>query len=239
MRRWQAAASATFVAVVLVVAAVGWQFPGLFAADARSIASSGIPELLPPDPAATPHPSGPLLLAGVATPLPREPLPSAAVATPLPREPLPSGAVAAPPPLDPRLAGVARSLVYESGPAVTVVWLTRDYLRIRPEAGMGFDPDIHLVFRVEVDPPVPDRSAKGLGSMLYLRDGGGKEYGVPAWAPVEDPRRVVGVAAFPRRDGRGNPVPALESRFMEVVVRGLEGVAKMEFRWELDRGERF
>ena len=114
---------------------------------------------------------------------------------------------------------------------VAVAFLDPDYLTRFPEVAGNWDPRKFLVFQVAVDgpftPPVSD-----LKGMIFLRDGGFKEYGNPTWLPKESGPSKSGIAAFTRQDARGNPVPAADSRFLEIVIRGLHGAREVSFRWD-------
>ncbi len=118
---------------------------------------------------------------------------------------------------------------------VAVVWLDRDYLRLHPEVGLGFDPQRYLIFRVFAAGPALGVSVWDLKGMIFLRDGGSMEYGSPTWMPSEDRFWKSGLAAFPSQNARGRPIPEPESRSLEIVIRGLPGPKERTFRWDLAR----
>lgn len=139
----------------------------------------------------------------------------------------------APPPSDGLADGLTRSDVGEGGAKVLVTWLSAEYLRARPNEAAELDPERYLLFRVVADSPSLKMSAWDLKGMIYLREESGREYGTPIWRPTEEGTRKAGTAAFPRKDGRGNPVPAPGSRYFEIVIRDLVGVRERVFRWSL------
>lgn len=134
---------------------------------------------------------------------------------------------------DPQVGQMTRSDRGEGGARVSVVWLAPEYLRGHPEAATGLDPQRYLLFRVVVDAPALEMSTWDLKSMIYLREEKGMEYGTPFWKPIEEGSRKAGIAAFPRRDAGDNPVPSLESRYFEIVIRDLAGAKERVFRWNL------
>ncbi len=116
---------------------------------------------------------------------------------------------------------------------VSATWLTPEYLRLHP-GSTEFDPSRYLIFRVVVDSPdLAKMSAWDLKGMIYLREESGKEYATPQWRPIAEGARKVGMAAFPNRDGRDNPVPGPGSRYLELVIRDLAGARERVLRWDL------
>ncbi len=144
-------------------------------------------------------------------------------------------AIPSPSPLGSPAEGLTRSDGGEGGGRVSVTWLTPEYLRGRPGAAADLDPQRYLLFRVVVESPSSRMSAWDLKGMIFLREEGGKEYGTPIWRPTQEGGHMEGLAAFPSRDARDNPVPRLEARYVELVIRGLSGVPERVFRWNLGR----
>ncbi|MHB0870365.1 MAG: hypothetical protein ACYC5J_13070 [Chloroflexota bacterium] len=137
-------------------------------------------------------------------------------------------------PLDPQAERLTRRDGGEGGAGVSATWLTPEYLRDHPEEAPGLDPQRYLVFRVVVDSQaLANTSAWDLKGMIFLREEGGREYGTPVWRPVADGVRKVGMAAFPRRNARDNPVPSPRSRHFEMVIRDLAGVRERVLRWSV------
>lgn len=156
------------------------------------------------------------------------PLTPNATATPTPVPPIP-----APIATDPQLQQFIRADRSDVRIPVSIVWLTPDYLQVHPEAAPGIDPSQYLVFRLVVARHDLDLSIRDLKSMVYLREDTGKEYGAPLWNPTEQGDYNVVIAAFPRKDGRDNPVPRLGARYFQIVIRDLGGVKERLYRWDL------
>ncbi len=149
-------------------------------------------------------------------------------------QPVEVAAVPALIPAEGLLGGLVRTDSLGNTP-VAVAWLTPEYLRTSPQAGLNFDPQRYLLFQIALYSRDLKMSAWDLKGMIYLRDGSSKEYGSPAWIPTDHGERKAGLAAFPSRDARDKPVPARGSKSMEIVIRDLGGVKERAFRWELDR----
>jgi len=136
---------------------------------------------------------------------------------------------------DKLLAGLVRTDTASDSVSVAAAWLTPEYLQLEPAAGLYFDPQRYLLFRIAVYSPSSRMSVWDLKGMIYLRDESGKEYGTPIWMPTDSGPLWAGLAAFPAKDSRGNSVPAAGSRWIEIVIRDLHGVKERVFRWQLDR----
>ncbi|MGE5618746.1 MAG: hypothetical protein ACM3US_05760 [Sphingomonadaceae bacterium] len=164
-----------------------------------------------------------MAMAALRSPATGGPGPSTDHATTLP----------APPTLAPEVERLTRRDAGEGGARVAATWLTPDYLRAHPDEAPGLDSQLYLVFRLEVDSPtLAKMSVWDLKGMIFFREEGGREYGTPVWHPSQDGSRKVGIAAFPRTNARGNPIPDPRARYFELVVRDLAGVKERVLRWE-------
>jgi len=73
----------------------------------------------------------------------------------------------------------------------------------------------------------------------FLRDDRGREYHAVGWKeglsgmPSMPNHHRVGILVFSGVDARGNPVISDKAKFVEVVIKGLEGAKERTFRWNL------
>jgi hypothetical protein len=113
----------------------------------------------------------------------------------------------------------------EGGVTIQVTWVTPDLLA-SPEMESVGDLDLsrHLAFYVRLDADSADLSKYDLGRISVLHDLSGGEYQPEAWLPlnVADDHRE-GLLIFRKVD--------LGSEGVELVIRGVGGVAERSYRW--------
>jgi len=113
----------------------------------------------------------------------------------------------------------------QGGVTIQVTWVTRDLLA-SPEMESAGDLDLsrYLAFYVRLDADSADLSKYDLGRISVLHDLSGGEYQPEAWLPLNvagDHRE--GLLIFRKVELGGEGV--------ELVIRGVGGVAERSYRW--------
>jgi len=113
----------------------------------------------------------------------------------------------------------------QGGVTIQVTWVTTDLLA-SPEMEDAGDLDLarYLAFYVRLDADSADLSKYDLGRISVLRDLSGGEYQPEAWRPLNvagDHRE--GLLTFRKVELGGEGV--------ELVIRGVGGVAERSYRW--------
>jgi len=113
----------------------------------------------------------------------------------------------------------------QGGVTIQVTWVTPDLLA-SPEMASTGDLDLsrYLAFYVRLDADSADLSKYDLGRISVLHDLSGGEYQPEAWLPlnVADDHRE-GLLTFRKVELGGQGV--------ELVIRGVGGVAERSYRW--------
>jgi len=113
----------------------------------------------------------------------------------------------------------------QGGVTIQVTWVTPDLLTSpEMESAGGLDLSRYLAFYVRLDADSTDLSKYDLGRISVLHDLSGGEYQPEAWLPLNiagDHRE--GLLIFRKVDLGGEGV--------ELVIRGVGGVAERSYRW--------
>lgn len=122
----------------------------------------------------------------------------------------------------------------QAGVEVEVVFATPEYFKARgDEAGLKkYRPDENLVFFIRMDTHSGDLSVFDMRRISFLRTDQGREIGAVRWEAVSNsPHHRSGVLFFPQVDAQGRRILTAQTKFVELVIRGLAGV-EWRFRWE-------
>lgn len=122
----------------------------------------------------------------------------------------------------------------QAGVEVEVLFATPEYFKARgDEAGMKrYRPDENLVFFIRMDTHSGDLSVFDIRRISFLRTNQGREIGALRWEAIgEGSHHRSGVLVFPKADPQGRQIVTAQTKYVELVIRGLAGV-EWRFRWE-------
>jgi len=122
----------------------------------------------------------------------------------------------------------------QAGVGVEVIFATPEYFKARgDEAGLKkYRPDENLVFFIRMDTHSGDLTIFDMRKISFLRTDQGREIGAVRWEALSDSaHHRLGVLFFPQVDAQGRRILTAQTKFVELVIRGLAGV-EWRFRWE-------
>jgi hypothetical protein len=123
----------------------------------------------------------------------------------------------------------------QSGITIKAVYATAAYFKANPNDALAgkVDPERHILFVINVDTHSGDLSGYDFAKNAMLRNDRGQRVAPQRWlATADEAHHRAGVLIFPRIDQAGRTIET-EAKTLELVVRGLGGVAERTLRWSL------
>lgn len=123
----------------------------------------------------------------------------------------------------------------QAGVTIKAVYATAAYLKANPRNGLvgKVDPERNIVFVISLDTHSGDLSGYDFVKNVFLRNDRGLQVGPIRWLATSDgSHHRSGGLLFPRADPSGRAVEE-QAKVLELVVRGLGGVAERILRWTL------
>lgn len=121
----------------------------------------------------------------------------------------------------------------QAGVEVEVIFATPEYFKARgDEAGLKrYRPDENLVFFIWMNTHSGDLTLFDMRRISTLRTDQGREIEALRWEAISNnPHHRSGVLIFPQVDSQGKRIVTAQSKYVELVFRGLVGV-EWRFRW--------
>lgn len=136
------------------------------------------------------------------------------------------------------LAGV----IFNSLPFATAEDLTRTHSGGNVEVTVSLispedltRPEVdELILKVYLNTHSVDLLAYEMNKISFLRDERGNEYSAISWQSLgESSHHRSGILKFSNLDENGDFIITSKSEFMELVIKGLAGIEKRSFRWDV------
>ena len=118
---------------------------------------------------------------------------------------------------------------------VKAVYVTPAYFKTTPTDALAGKVDLNrnVVFAITLDTHAGDLSKYDFVKNVTLRNNGGPRVAPLRWvSTAEGPHHRAGGLVFPKTDQTGRPIDA-QAKVLELIVRGLGGVAQRTLRWTL------
>lgn len=123
----------------------------------------------------------------------------------------------------------------QAGVTIKAVYATVAYFKANPRDALAgkVDPERNIVFVITLDTHSGDLSGYDFVKNVILRNDRGQQVGPIRWVATSDgSHHRSGGLLFPKADPSGRTVEE-QAKALELVVRGLGGVAERTLRWTL------
>lgn len=123
----------------------------------------------------------------------------------------------------------------QAGVTIKAVYATAAYFKANPRDALAgkVDPERNIVFLISLDTHSSDLSSYDFVKNAILRNDRGQQVAPVRWLATSDgSHHRSGGLLFPRADPSGRAVEE-QAKALELVVRGLGGVAERILRWTL------
>jgi hypothetical protein len=123
----------------------------------------------------------------------------------------------------------------QGGVTIKAVYATAAYFKANPRDALAgkVDPERNIVFIITLDTHSGDLSGYDFVKYAILRNDRGQRVAPQQWVATADgAHHRAGALAFPKTDQAGRAIDA-EAKTLELVLRGLGGVAERVLRWSL------
>lgn len=123
----------------------------------------------------------------------------------------------------------------QGGITIKAVYATAAYFKANPKDALTgkVDSERHILFVISVDTHSGDLSGYDFVKNAMLRNDRGQQVAPQRWfASADGAHHRAGVLIFPKIDQAGRTIET-EAKTLELVVRGLGGLAERILRWSL------